>query len=139
MFDLCLREWRPTSFSPTGTGGSEAFLGALDDDVALELAHGHEDRREELAGRGARVDLFFDADDLDALLFEMVDYREEVFGGAAEAREALDDEEVAVAEELLELYELRAIFGCAGDFLDEEAVGGDAEAVERVELTIQVL
>ena len=75
----------------------------MDDDVALELAHGHEDRREELAGRGARVDLFFDADDLDALLFEMVDDREEVFGGAAEAREALDDEEVAVAEELLEL------------------------------------
>ena len=56
-----------------------------------------------------------------------------------EAREALNDEEVAVAEKLLELNELRALFGCAGDFLDEEAVGGDAEAVERVELTIQVL
>lgn len=86
------------------------------------MAHGHEDRREELAGRGARVDLFFDADDLDALLFEMVDDCEEVFGGAAEAREALNDEEVAVAEELLELYELRAFFGCAGDFLDEKAI-----------------
>jgi len=103
------------------------------------LAQGHKDRCEEHAGRRARVDLLLDADDLHALLLEMIDDREEVFGGAAEAREALDDEEVAVVEELLELCELRAFLGCAGDFLDEEAVGGDAIVFKCVELTINVL
>jgi len=114
-------------------------LRTLDNDVAFELTHSHENRCEELTGRSACVDLFLDADDLDALLLEMVDDHEEVLGGAAEAREALDDEEVAVAEELLELLKLRALFGCAGDFLNEEAVGEDAVIAERVELTIEVL
>jgi len=134
-----LRQRRPASFSPAGTGSNQSFLGALNDDVAFELAHGHEDRREELAGRCARVDLFLDADDLDTLLFETIDDGEEVFSRTAEAREALDDEEVAVAEDLLELCELRAFFGCAGDFLDEEAVVRDAVGLECVELTINVL
>ena len=134
-----MRQWWPPTFSPTGTGGSESFLGSLDDDVAFKLAQGHEDRRKEHAGRCARVDLFLNADDLDALFSEMVDDRVEVFGGAAEAREALDDEEVAVAEDLLEFLELRAIFGCNGGFFDEETVGGDAVAVECVEMAIEIL
>lgn len=114
-------------------------MGALDNDVALELAQGHEDRSEEHAGRGARVNLLLDADDFDALLFEMVDNREEVFGGATEARETLDDEEVAIAEELLELLELGALFGCARDFLDEETVIRDTVGFECVDLAIKVL
>lgn len=121
-----LRQRRPSAFSPAGTGGSEPFLCALDNDVTLKLAQNHEDRREEHAGRCARVDLFLYADNLDALLFEMVDDGEEVFGGAAETQEALDDEDVAVAEELLELLELGALFGGAGDSLDEETIVRDA-------------
>ena len=123
----------------TSTGGSETFLCALDDDVTLELAQGHEDRREEHTGRGARVDLLLYADDLYTLLIEIIDDREEVFSGAAETREALDDEDVAVAEKLLELCELRAIFGCAGNLLDEEAIGRNTVVAESVKLPIEVL
>ena len=103
------------------------------------MAQGYKNRCEDHTGRGPRVDLFLDANDPHALFFEMVDDHKEVFGGAAEAREAFDDEEVAVAEELLEILELGALFGHAGDFLDEEPIVRDAVGLECVELAIEVL
>ena len=84
-------------------GGGQAGLGALDDQLALELGERGEDAEDQLAGGGRRVDRrALAGQDLepDAALGELVDQVDEVAQVAAEPVELPGDQDIALAQRL---------------------------------------
>jgi len=61
-----------------GPGGAEAFAGALDDQLALELVDRAEDMEDQPPGRRGRVDVLLEDDQADAAFAQLVGQREQV-------------------------------------------------------------
>ena len=76
-------ELRPAAFATAGTGSSEACLGALPDDVALELRKGSKDMEDELSAGGRCVDLLGEAFEAYPFVVEGGDRLDEVAEGAS--------------------------------------------------------
>src|SRR5208337_2223929 len=74
---------RSAAFASPGTGSSEACLGALPDDVALELCKGSKDVEDELSAGGRGVDLLGEALKAYAFVVEGGDCLDEVAEGAS--------------------------------------------------------
>ena len=89
---------RPTAFASAGTGSSEACLGALPDDVALELRESSKDVEDELSAGGRGVDLLGEASEAYPFVVEGGDCLDEVPEGASETVETPDDQNVSVSE-----------------------------------------
>jgi hypothetical protein len=62
----------------TGPGGVQAFAGALDDQLTLELIDRAEDMEDQPPGRGGGVDLLAQDDQANAALAQLVGEREQV-------------------------------------------------------------
>src|SRR5215213_1323222 len=74
----------PAALASSGSGRGKPGLGALADDVALELGKGAEDVEDELPAAGRGVDLLGEALEANALAVELSDRLDEVLQGAAE-------------------------------------------------------
>ena len=83
--------WRATAFP----GGVTAVLSALGYQPSLEVCDCAEHMEHQFAGRRSCVDVFFKADQIDLLLFQRVDDREEFPERASEAIKTDDGERVA--------------------------------------------
>src|SRR5215207_9794274 len=86
----------PAALASPGSGSDKPCLGALADDVALELRKGAEDMEDELPAAGCGVDLLGEALEADTLAVELSDGLDEVLEGAAEAIQAPDHQGVPV-------------------------------------------
>ena len=82
LFQLPGVTGRTAAGSPSGPGCVQTFPGALCDHIPLELCNGAHEREQQLACRGAGVDLFLEADQMNAFLLEQLDQFDQVFGAA---------------------------------------------------------
>src|SRR5215210_5885271 len=78
----------PAAPASAGSGRGKPGLGALADDVALELRKGTEDVEDELPAAGRGVDLLGEALEADALAVKLPDRLNQMREGAAEAIQA---------------------------------------------------
>jgi hypothetical protein len=74
---------RSTAFASAGTGSSEACLGSLPDDVALELCESSKDVEDELSAGRRGVDLLGEASEAYPFVVEGGDCLDEVPEGAS--------------------------------------------------------
>src|SRR4051812_19351379 len=78
----------PAALASPGPGSGKSCLGALADDVALELGKGAKDIKDELPAAGRGVDLLGEALEADALAVKFPDRLNQMREGAAEAIQA---------------------------------------------------
>src|SRR3954451_24100579 len=78
----------PAALASPGSSSCKSGLGALADDVALELGKRAEDVEDELPAAGRGVDLLGGALEPDALAVKLRDRLDEVFEGATEPIQA---------------------------------------------------
>ena len=83
----------------------DTFLLAHKHDLPFERRDRGEERHRELTGWRCRVEVFFERDNLHALVFELLHDVEEVFRAARETRELGDINRVAIAGEVDHLQE----------------------------------
>jgi hypothetical protein len=93
-------------------GGGESFVGALDDQFALELVDGPEHVEDEPPGGGGGVDALFEHDQVDAARAQRFGKLQQVAKRPCGAREPGDHEGVAGAGVFQGLVE----FGAGGEF-----------------------
>src|SRR4051812_26018914 len=75
----------PAALASSGSSRGKSCLGALADEVALELRKSTEDVEDELPAAGRGVDLFGGALEADALAVKLCDRLDEVLHGSSEA------------------------------------------------------
>src|SRR5215207_20720 len=88
----------PAALASSGSGRGKPGLGALADDVALELRKGAEDVEDELPAAGRGVDLLGEALEADTLAVEPRDRLDQVLERAAEAIQAPHHQGVPVPQ-----------------------------------------
>src|SRR3954452_20221582 len=88
----------PAALASPGSGRGKPGLGALADDVTLELRKGAEDVEDELPAAGRGVDLLGEALEADTLAVELRDGLDEVLERAAEAVQAPHNKRVPVPQ-----------------------------------------
>jgi hypothetical protein len=120
-----------TTPAATGPGGGQPSAGALADEVAFELGQGGEHMKDELAARGGGVDGLLQAAEPDAAVGQAGDGVDQVTQRPPEAVEFPDDQGVAGAELVKDLFEGGAVGACAAGGLGEDPVAaGRGEGVD---------
>src|SRR4051794_20125800 len=127
----------PAAPASPGSGRGKPGLGALADDVALELRKGAEDVEDELPAAGRGVDLLGEALEADAAAVKLCDGLDKVLEGAAEAIQAPHHKGVPFPKVREGLREAWAFCSAAADGVGEgfRAAG----FLEGVELEIKCL
>src|SRR3954469_3779677 len=88
----------PAALASPGSGSGKPGLGALANDVALELRKGAEDVKDELPAAGRGVDLLGGALEADALAVKLRDRLDQMREGAAKAIQAPAHQRVPVPQ-----------------------------------------
>lgn len=87
-----------SAFAPACGGSGQPGLGALADQVALELAQRTEHMEDEPSARRGGVDVFSQRAEADAPCFQLADRLNQVRQGAAKPIQPPDDQHIAIAQ-----------------------------------------
>src|SRR5215213_4808266 len=103
----------PAALASSGSGRGKPGLGALADDVALELRKGAEDVEDELSATGRGVDLLGEALEANALAVKLRDRLDQVCEGATEPIQAPHHQGVPVPQVRERIRQARAFCSAA--------------------------
>lgn len=128
----------PSDPAAASAGGFKAANGIFGYKVSLELRHGGEDMKDELAAGGARVDTFGKGAKMNAIVFKAFEEIGQVMHGAPKPVEFIDDERITGFEGVYCLAQSRALAHRAGNAMIGEYVLASC-AFQGVELHIEAL
>ena len=98
-----------TSVSPIRFLSGDAFLLPAQDLLPFQLCKSSKDADEETAGRGGCINLFFQADQCDMLLFELIKNVQEIPGASGKPGNGFNNDRVTFADKIKHFLQLGSV------------------------------